>query len=206
MEKMGTTNGSESPDYYEVLQLSRNATALIVTKAYRLLAALYHPDNTETGDAETFRLIVEAHGVLADPVRRAAYDRERFGLLTDSPTRGESPTATRTTDVLYRDERELRHFVLLTLYTARRTRPSHPAVPIMALLELFGCSIDEVQFTLWYLRGKKFIETQDEGVAITVAGVDHVEAVGGERDGLALPPTTDGRGLPSDQRRHKHKP
>jgi hypothetical protein len=39
-----------------------------------------------------------------------------------------------------------------------------------------------VQFTLWYLRGKKFIEVLDDGVAITVAGVDHAEALGVDRD------------------------
>jgi hypothetical protein len=44
-----------------------------------------------------------------------------------------------------------------------------------------------MQFTLWYLRGKKFIETQDDGVAITVAGVDHVEAVSGDGDDLLRP-------------------
>jgi hypothetical protein len=60
----------------------------------------------------------------------------------------------------------------------------------MGLLELFGCSADEVQFTLWYLRGKKFIETQDDGVAITVAGVDHVETTGAGRDSLVLLPVS----------------
>src|SRR5215468_1121634 len=39
-----------TPDYYEALQISRAAQSLIVTKAYRLLAAFYHPDNKETGD------------------------------------------------------------------------------------------------------------------------------------------------------------
>jgi curved DNA-binding protein len=202
MGGMAVANVSESPDYYEVLQLSRNATALIVTKAYRLLAALYHPDNSETGDAEAFRLIVEAHGVLADPVRRAAYDRTRFGVPTETMTRVEAAADLRATEVLYRDERELRHHVLLALYTARRSRPDRPAVPLMVLLELFGCTIDEVQFTLWYLRGKKFIETHDDGVAITVAGVDHVEAVGDRDDGLSSAPAAL-RMLPSEQRRHK---
>jgi curved DNA-binding protein len=201
---MAIASVNESPDYYEVLQLSRNATALIVTKAYRLLAALYHPDNSETGDAEAFRLIVEAHGVLADPVRRAAYDRTRFGVPTETMTRVEAAADLRATEVLYRDERELRHHVLLALYTARRSRPDRPAVPLMVLLELFGCTIDEVQFTLWYLRGKKFIETHDDGVAITVAGVDHVEAVNGDRDGLSSSsPAAYPRMLPSEQRSHK---
>jgi curved DNA-binding protein CbpA len=177
---------SESPDYYEMLQISRNATALIVTKAYRLLAALYHPDNKETGDEEAFRRLVEAHAVLADPVRRAAYDRERFGATTASTTHGELPSDAPASDAQYRDERELRQLVLLALYTTRRNRPSSPAISLMVLLELLGCSVDEVQFTLWYLRGKKFIETHDDGAAITVAGVDHVEMVS-DRDGISLP-------------------
>ena len=88
---------TEPPDYYEVLQVSRKATALIITKAYRLLAAVYHPDNAETGDAEAFINIVEAHAVLADPVRRAAYDRERFGVLGGSAAPSEYAADNRTT-------------------------------------------------------------------------------------------------------------
>jgi hypothetical protein len=48
----------------------------------------------------------------------------------------------------------------------------------MVIPDLFGCSIDEAQFTLWYLRGKKFMEMTDEGMVITVAGVDYVESQG----------------------------
>jgi curved DNA-binding protein CbpA len=179
--------GGESPDYYETLQVSRSATALIITKAYRLLAALYHPDNTETGNAEAFRAVVEAHAVLADPVRRTAYDRERFGLVTGSAGRVEAPADSPVTEVLYRDEQELRNLIMLALYSARRSRPYNGAIPFMGLLELFGCSSDDVQFTLWYLRGKKFIEQQDDGVVITVAGVDYVEALEKDRDAIALP-------------------
>lgn len=179
---------SESPDYYELLQVSPNASALVVTKVYRLLAALYHPDNSETADEQEFRRIVEAHAILSDPVRRTAYDRERVGARAVASPRGGFPSDARATGVLYRDERELRQLVLLALYTARRNRPSNPAVPLMVLLEMFECSADEMQFTLWYLRGKKFIESHDDGAAITVGGVDHVEVVGGERDGLSLPP------------------
>jgi hypothetical protein len=46
----------------------------------------------------------------------------------------------------------------------------------MVIPDLFGCSIDEAQFTLWYLRGKKLIEMTDDGMAITVTGVDYVES------------------------------
>jgi hypothetical protein len=53
----------------------------------------------------------------------------------------------------------------------------------MAIPELFGCSIDDAQFTLWCLRGKKLIEMTDDGIAITIAGVDHVEAARWARKG-----------------------
>ena len=191
---------TEAPDHYETLQINRNATALVVTKVYRLLAALYHPDNKDTGDAEVFRQLAEAHAVLADPVRRTAYDRERFGVSLDAAGRSGATVDGGVTEVLYRDEWELRQLVLLALYTTRRSRPNNPAVPLMVLLELFGCSIDEVQFTLWYLRGKKFVETLDDGVAITVNGVDHVETVSTDRDGLSLPVGSHRRMLEAMQR------
>jgi len=191
---------TEAPDHYETLQINRNATALVVTKVYRLLAALYHPDNKDTGDAEVFRQLAEAHAVLADPVRRTAYDRERFGVSLDAAGRSGATVDGGVTEVLYRDEWELRQLVLLALYTTRRSRPNNPAVPLMVLLELFGCSIDEVQFTLWYLRGKKFVETLDDGVAITVNGVDHVETVSTDRDGLSLPVGSHRRMLEAVQR------
>jgi len=63
-------------DYYEVLQLSPNADSETVQRVYRMLAQRHHPDNQDTGDAETFKLLVEAHRVLSDPEQRAAYDLE----------------------------------------------------------------------------------------------------------------------------------
>src|SRR5262249_60822328 len=74
------------------------------------------------------------------------------------------------------DERELRRLLLQSLYNVRRTQPHRPSLPLRVIPDLFGCSIDEAQFTLWYLRGKKFIEMTDDGMTITVAGVEHVES------------------------------
>ena len=50
---------TELPDYYETLQVSRTAQPFIINKAYRLLAAVYHPDNRETGNQEAFRLVLD---------------------------------------------------------------------------------------------------------------------------------------------------
>ena len=163
------------PNHYEMLQVSRAAQPLIITKAYRLLAALYHPDNKETGDREAFHSVVAAYRVLCDPVRRAAYDRDTFGTSSPLPSNG-GPPEQELSERRAADERDLRRLLLQALYNVRRTEPHRPSLPLMVIPDLFGCSIDEAQFTLWYLRGKKFIEMTDDGMAITVAGVDYVES------------------------------
>jgi curved DNA-binding protein len=169
---------TELPDYYELLQISRNAQPLMVTKAYRLLAAYYHPDNKETGDVEAFTPVVEAYRVLSDPVRRAGYDREKFGLFRAPSASDVAPGRDSASERRMEDERELRHQLLQVLYDVRRSRPHRPSVPLMVIPDLFGCSIDDAQFTLWYLRAKKLIEMTDDGMVITAAGVDCVESNG----------------------------
>jgi molecular chaperone DnaJ len=63
-------------DYYEVLGVSRNASADEIRKAYRRLARQYHPDVNKSPDAEArFKEINEAYEVLSDDQKRAAYDR-----------------------------------------------------------------------------------------------------------------------------------
>jgi hypothetical protein len=165
-------------DYYEVLQVSRNAHPLIIAKAYRLLVTFYHPDNPDTGDRDRFLTVAEAYDVLSDPVRRAMYDRRMFGpAATDhGDWGGEAVRILGRSDPPVEDERELRDSLLQALYAVRRSQPGNPGLSLMALAELFGCSIDSMQFTLWYLRGKKFIDMVDDGnLAITVFGVDCIE-------------------------------
>jgi molecular chaperone DnaJ len=67
-------------DYYEVLGVTRGASADDIRKAYRKLAFQYHPDrNTDNGASERFKEIQEAYEVLSDGDRRSRYDR--FGHL-----------------------------------------------------------------------------------------------------------------------------
>lgn len=64
-------------DYYEVLSVSREATADEIKRSYRKLAVKFHPDKNP-GDAEAeerFKELGEAYDVLMDPNKRAAYDR-----------------------------------------------------------------------------------------------------------------------------------
>ena len=63
-------------DYYDVLDISRNATEEEVRKAFRQKALQYHPDrNKDPGALDQFKEINEAYQVLTDPKRRQQYDQ-----------------------------------------------------------------------------------------------------------------------------------
>jgi curved DNA-binding protein len=63
-------------DFYDVLGVSRTASAEEVQRAYRTLARRHHPDvNKEPGAEERFKEISEAYDTLSDPETRRRYDR-----------------------------------------------------------------------------------------------------------------------------------
>ena len=68
--------GENDMDYYELLGVSRTASADEIKSSYRKLALKYHPDrNKEEGAQEKFAQISEAYAVLSDAEKRAHYDR-----------------------------------------------------------------------------------------------------------------------------------
>ncbi|MBN0919312.1 molecular chaperone DnaJ [[Mycoplasma] gypis] len=63
-------------DYYEVLEINKNATEKEIKSAYRKLAMKYHPDRNKEADAEEkFKEVTEAYEILSDPDKRAQYDK-----------------------------------------------------------------------------------------------------------------------------------
>lgn len=67
-------------DYYEILEVSREASASEIKRQFRKKAREYHPDVNKEQDAEErFKEINEAYDVLSDDKKRAHYDR--FGSM-----------------------------------------------------------------------------------------------------------------------------
>ncbi|HVN96655.1 MAG TPA: DnaJ domain-containing protein [Syntrophorhabdaceae bacterium] len=70
-------------DYYEILEIDKEASAQNIKESYRRLAFQYHPDRNDgdTQAVERMKAINEAYAVLSDPEKRARYDglRQSYG-------------------------------------------------------------------------------------------------------------------------------
>lgn len=80
---MGKTNKKHMKNYYEILEVDKNASNEIIEKSYKLLAKRYHPDlqNTKStkeknSNQEKMKEINEAYAVLSNDFKRREYDKQ----------------------------------------------------------------------------------------------------------------------------------
>ena len=159
-------------DYYELLQVSSNADTDTIDRVFRHLAKKLHPDNKESADPERFRLIVEAHRTISDPETRAGYD-VKYQEYWNSKWK----LASEATDgSAYGGDREIRESLLSMLYVQRRRNMKKPGLGDYEMARLLCKPHEMVEFHVWYLKAKGWVERLDSGqLAISALGVDEVE-------------------------------
>jgi hypothetical protein len=171
-----TTTAQGDPralDHYEILRLSQMADQETIERVYRTLARRFHPDNQETGDAESFLRVCEAYRILSDPAKRHTYDTERV-----------SARATPRFELRSRDffwgvvgEQNRRLAVSCLLYRKRTSTWETPGLSLLELESLTGCTREELGFTMWYLCEQGTARIGDNtDYCITAKGVDFVES------------------------------
>jgi curved DNA-binding protein CbpA len=164
-------NLSSFTDYYDLMQISPNADEETIQHVFRHLAKKWHPD-LQNGNPERFTLLVEAHKTLTNPERRAAYDLRyqkfwegKWNLAADASNgRG------------FVDDCEVREGLLSLYYVQRRSKMNDPGLGEMESARLMRIPVDLIDFHIWYLKEKGWIQRLENGkFAITALGVDQVE-------------------------------
>jgi curved DNA-binding protein len=171
-------------DLYEVLQVNPKADFDTIHRIYRMLAQRFHPDHKETGDAEKFQRLLNAYQVVSDPEKRAGYDVKRESARQRTwqvfgKNQGDGVVA----------EKRKRVQILAVLYRKRLRSPEAPHVVVREFEDVLGIEKEHMEFALWYLREKGYLQRTDNGrYLITAAGVDASEASeqGEQRERLAL--------------------
>ena len=169
MERYLSSNHKQTPDFYEILEISPNANSDTINRVFRYLAQRYHPDHRETGDAEKFAQIVKAHETLKDPEKRASYDIQNkhtseyhWNLIEEAGQ----------WDGFEKDE-IIQARILSILYVKRKCDLLNPGSANFEIEQLTGCPDEILGFHLWYLREKGWISRLEDGLlAITVEGID----------------------------------
>jgi curved DNA-binding protein CbpA len=160
-------------DYYEILEISPNANSDTVERIFRFLAKRYHPDNQDTGDRLRFQLILDANATLKDPAKRAQYD---IHYKSHSGSRLRLAEEANDSRGIERDT-DIQNKLLSVLYVKRRQNIRNPGIGDLELERLLDCPTEHLEFHLWYLKAKGWIEKTEQGTfAITAEGVDRAHA------------------------------
>ena len=113
--------------------------------------------------------MVEAYNTLTNAESRAAYDIQYKKYIQDQAELVDSAEVTGS-DVVDR------HRMLSLFYAQRRRDMKNPGVGVMALQRILGCPEQVLEFQLWYLREKGWVNREENGLlSITAEGVEEIE-------------------------------
>jgi len=165
-------SANEFVDFYDLLQLSSNADTETIERIFRHLAKKLHPDHSDQTNNDQFIKIVEAYEVLSNPETRASYDaryqdywNRKWKLVSVASDMSEID-----------DDKSARERILSLLYVQRRRSMKSPGLGEVEISRLLNTPLELVDFHLWYIRTKGWVERLDTGhLAITALGVDQVE-------------------------------
>lgn len=160
-------------DYYELLQISPNAEPETIQRVYRMLAARFHPDRSETGDLDQFLLLEKAYKTLYNPETRQSYDT----LYQQRSAEPIELFEMKEFALGVEGEANRRMGILCLLYNRRRSTPDNPGISLLDFEAMMSIAREHLMFTMWYLREHGYVRQDDQSnYAITSAGVDYVEA------------------------------
>ena len=165
-------SSNEFVDFYDLLQLSSNADSETIERIFRHLAKKLHPDHSDQTNNDQFIKIVEAYEVLSDPETRAGYDAR----YQDYWNRKWKLASVASDMSELGDDMVARERILSLLYVQRRRSMKSPGLGEVEISRLLNTPLEMVDFHLWYIRTKGWVERLDTGhLAITALGVDQAE-------------------------------
>jgi hypothetical protein len=117
-------------------------------------------------------LLVEAYKTLTNPEKRAAYDL-RYQRFWEAKW---NLAAVAADGRAFHEDSEVRESLLSLYYVQRRSKMNDPGLGEMEVARLIRVPIDLIEFHIWYLKEKGWIQRLENGkLALTALGVDEVE-------------------------------
>ncbi len=75
-------------NYFDILEVSKEASLAEIKRSYRRLVFKYHPDhNSSRKDGKMFNKINKAYLILSDPKKRDSYEKGASTAVTDNPNK-----------------------------------------------------------------------------------------------------------------------
>ena len=127
---------------------------------------------------DKFELLTRAYKTVSNPEKRAAYDANYEEVKNNQW----KAIAKASSSEGFGTDAQIRRIILSILYISRRENPSKSGVGNWQLEKLMEYPEKTLEFHIWYLKEKRWIERSETGgFEITANGVDEIE-----KDGLIL--------------------